>query len=482
MTQLAWGKMCIFAAFCLASAIAAPAQVFKSIESFDGPNGAAPNAPMVQGTDGNLYGTAAAGGANGEGEVYRVTPEGGFTVIYNFCTLANCADGSQPYGPLVLATDGNFYGTTGGGGAHSRGTVFKMTPQAALTTLYSFTGNGDGSAPVGLVQATDGSFYGTTELGANVCYGYGCGTVFRITAGGELRTLYQFCAQTNCPDGGQPVAGVVQGSDGNFYGTTSSGGTGGGGTVFKITPAGALTTLYNFCSQPNCADGGHPSGLVQATNGNFYGTTFAGANENSGTVFEITPDGELTTIHSFCARKNCNDGSKPQDTLVQASDGNLYGTAYHGGTGSTGNVFAITLQGELKVLYNFCMLSSDCADGAYPGTGLVQATNGNFYGTTVFGGTSSCETCGTVFGVSLNFAPFVEAVPNRGSGGQVVGILGNNLAGTTSVTFNGVPSTFSVVGNTVIKATVPSGATTGTIQVTTPGGPRSSNVAFQVAP
>ncbi len=268
--------------------------------------------------------------------------------------------------------------------------VFKITPTGTLTTLYSFcaqSGCTDGEYPVaGLVQGTDGNFYGTTpEGGAN-----GGGTVFKITPTGTLTTLYSFCAQNNCADGANPAAGLVQATDGNFYGTTYAGGANGYGTVFKITPSGTLTTLYSFCSKGGCADGSYPeAGLVQATDGNLYGTTFAatfdGGANGDGTVFKITPSGTLTTLYSFSGP----DGANPWAGLVQATDGNFYGTTYAGGANGDGTVFKTPLTGILTTLHSF-----DGTDGAGPEAGLVQATDGNFYGTTFYGGTNGA---GTVF-------------------------------------------------------------------------------------
>src|ERR1022692_1853466 len=178
-------------------------------------------------------------------------------------------------------------------------------PAQTLTTLFSFDGT-DGAVPqAGLVQATNGDLYGTTESGGTSTNG----TVFKITPGGTLTTLYSFCSQTNCTDGANPYAGLVQAANGNFYGTTQYGGTNHRGTVFKITQGGTLTTLYSFCSQTNCTDGECPfAGLVQAANGNFYGTTESGGRANGyGTVFKITPTGTLTTLHRF----NGMDGAPP---------------------------------------------------------------------------------------------------------------------------------------------------------------------------
>ncbi len=369
---------------------------------------AVPTDGLIQASDGNFYGTTGglsfpAATANG-GAVFKITPSGALTTLYSFCSWKGpyipggfpCLDGADPTG-LIQGSDGNFYGTTYDGGAganpsngdgvHAGGTVFKITPTGTLTTLHSFcnqtgtTSYGattclDGDKPKGkLIQANDGNFYGTTsDGGAN-----GAGTVFKITPSGELTTLYSFCSQTGpngsgglvCLDGASPQGGLIQASDGNFYGT--------GGSVFKITPAGALTTLYLFCRQPNlsgsggpiCPDGQIPVGLIQASDSNFYGTTYGGgANPGgddggvgAGTVFKITPTGALTTLYSFCSLTdsigNCVDGQNPNGGLIQASDGNFYGTTLGGGASDVlesvaGTVFQITPAGALTTLYSFC--------------------------------------------------------------------------------------------------------------------------------
>ena len=319
--------------------------------------------------------------------------------------------------------------------------------------------------------------------GANA-NGLNGGTVFRITPGGTLTTLYSFCSQTNCTDGQDPYAGLVQSADGDFYGTTYSGGANGHGTVFKITPSGTLTTLYSFCSQgvyPNCTDGYYPrAGLVQAANGDLYGTTPGGgpgtcSPPGCGTVFKITPSGTLTTLHSF----NGTDGSAPYAGLVQATDGDLYGTTDLGGAnGSNGTVFKITPSGTLTMLYSFCS-QSGCTDGINPHAGLVQDTNGDFYGTTVDGGTNNN---GTLFRLSVGLGPFVKTQPPNGKVGAAVEILGTNLTGATSVSFNGTAAVFTVLSPSLITTTVPAGASSGEVQVVTPSGTLSSNASFRVVP
>src|SRR6516164_5148138 len=201
------------------------------------------------------------------------------------------------------------------------GAVATPSAQAQIfTTLHSFNGT-DGSQPTAeLVQGTDGKLYGTTQLGGDLssCSGLGCGTVFKITRRGRLRTLYRFCSQSGCPDGQFPAAALVQSTKGTLYGTTTFGGAHGWGTVFKITPQGKLTTLYSFCSQllqGACADGQEPNaGLVRGADGNFYGTTEGGGINGrtyGGTVFKITPSGILTTLYNFCSQSGCTDGTIP---------------------------------------------------------------------------------------------------------------------------------------------------------------------------
>jgi uncharacterized repeat protein (TIGR03803 family) len=475
----------IFFISCVAMPIAMPAQsTFTVLANFYGNDGANPYAGLIQATDGNFYGTTGYGGAKNHGIVFKITPGGKLTTLHSF----DFNDGYEPTAPLVEARSGNFYGTTLGGGANGKGTFFKITPTGKLTTIYNFENYGDSS--VGLVQGTDRNFYGTSFYGgtSSACGTGGCGTVFKISPEGKLTTLHSF----GSADGSYPHAGLVQGTDGNFYGTSLYGGTssacgtGGCGTVFKITPAGQLTTLHSF----DFIDGSEPNApLVETGTGNFYGTTLGGgANGNCipytgcGTVFEMTPAGKLTTFYSF-------KGTGLYDYnvlsyfavagLVQATDGNFYGTTYDGGNSSEcntvpfsegcGTVFKISLEGKLTTLHSF-----GSADGSYPLDGLVQGTDGNFYGTTWAGG-----VYGTVFSISEGLRPFVKTNPSSGKVGTRVTILGNDLAGATSVTFNGTTARFKA-SNTYVTTTVPTGATTGTVEVVTPKKTLKSNVAFRV--
>src|SRR5208283_4207146 len=374
-----------------------------------------------------------------------------FDRLYSFCSQPSCTDGDTPRGGLIQATDGNLYGTTNDGGSNGFGTVFKITPSGTLTTLYNFCSEPDcpdGTYPeTGVIQATDGNFYGTTGS-----------TVFKITPSG---TLIFDVAVDGVPNG------LIQASDGNFYGTTYFGGANSDGTVFKITPSGGtLTTLYSFCSKgtyPDCTDGDVLyAGLVQGADGNFYGTTTNGGANSAGTVFKITPSGKFATLYSFCSQPYCTDGSNPEAGLIQATDGNFYGTTPIGGAYKHhwGTVFKITPGGALTTPHSF---GKDRALGNGP-VGLMQATNGNFYGMTHTGGTSDD---GTIFRLSVGLGPFVETQTTSGTVGSVVVILGNNLTGASSVTFHGIAATFAVVSDTEITATVPTGATTGFVEVKT---------------
>jgi uncharacterized repeat protein (TIGR03803 family) len=502
----------------LSVALSEPGQTFSTLANFTGSNGAHPgwSAPLVQGIDGNGYGTTATGGTNntcssgGCGTFYKITPGGVLTTLYNFCSQQNCTDGNFP-SPLIQATDGNFYGVNALGGKNSGcvssntsqgcGTVFRITPSGSLTTLYSFCSKAncaDGYLPYArLTQASNGDLYGTTFYGGtstNCQYEgeSGCGTVFKITLNGVFTTLHSF----NGTDGGPTFDWMIQARDGNLYGaTTYYGPNSNAGTIFKMTLAGKLTVLHSFCSETNCADGSGPyAGLLQGEDGNLYGTTvFGGANSYSecvigcGTFFSITTSGTLKTIYSFCPQTNCPDGSNPYAGLVQATDGSFYGAADAGanpgctsGYGETGcgTLFKITPSGTLNTMYRFCS-QTNCPDGGNPSTTLLQATNGKFYSTTENGGS---DGYGTVFSAATGIGPFVVTEPTFGKVGTRVGILGQGFSTTTQVFFNGTKATIKVVKKTYLTATVPSGAKTGFVTVKTAGGTLKSNAKFYVKP
>ncbi len=443
---------------------APPAVTFTSLYSFDFADGYEPESPIFQAANGQLYGTTLQGGPSEEGSIFALTPGGNLTFDYSF----DGADGAEPVAGVIQATDGNLYGTTFGD------TIFKITPAGAVSTLYAFclqSGCPDGSVPLGaLIQGSDGNLYGTTQQGGT----NGDGTVFRITLSGALTTLHSFTKA----DGSSPYAGLVQATSGNFYGTTQYGGANGYGTVFAITPGGKLTTLYSFCTQTNCTDGAQPTAqLIQGPDGSLYGTTYEGGGSaecagGCGTVFMITPSGALTTLHTF---SYTTDGGLPVAGVTRGTDGNFYGTTFEGGTSGYGTIFSITPTGTLTTLHDFCV--QICTDGGFPTGGLYQGTDGGFYGTAPACGEYNA---GTAFSIDVGLGPFVRTIPGASAVGTKVGILGTDFSSVKSVTFNGKTAIFTVKSKTLIIATVPKGATTGEVEVKLPGGTLSSNVPFIV--
>ncbi len=440
----------------LVGAIPLGAQTFTLLHSFSGTDGSNPYAGLVQATNGKLVGTTSYGGTHTGGTIFTISTSGALTSLYSFCTLSSCADGTDPRGPVVQASNGNFYGTTSGGGPFSSpGTIFKITTSGTLTTLYTFcalSGCTDGESPFGgLLLALNGNLYGTTDAG-----GTHGGTIFDIKpSGGALSTLYNFCTLSMCADGDSPEATLIQGTDNDLYGTTFGGGSFSYyGTAFKITTSGTFTSLHSF----DGTDGDEPvGGLIQAIDGNYYGTTQTDGTYGYGTVFKLTSSGTFTPLYNFCALSSCPDGSFPEAGLIQGTDGNLYGTTFEGGAHGDGTVFSITTGGTLTTLHSF-----DGTDGNQPWAGLVQDTNGTFYGTTYSGGSSNL---GTVFSLSVGLRPFIKIQPPAGKVGEVVDILGTNLSGATSVTFNGTSALFTKKSSSEITATVPAGLTSGKVPV-----------------
>ena len=486
---------CVVFLLCAATAIASPAATkFKSLVSFNVTDGLNPDfMSVVQGLDGNLYGTTVYGGVNkgcnarqvGCGTVFSITPGGKLTTLYSFCSSTNCTDGAYPVGGLTLATDGNFYGTTSGGGTVGLGMVFKITTAGKLTTVYNFCsqfGCPDGRDPnAPPIQGTDGNLYGVTVLGGTGgCGGcHGGGIAYKLTLGGKLTVLHNFCTGA-CTDGSNPSNPLVQSTDGNFYGVITGRSGYYDGNAFKMTPGGKLTVLYAFCKLTNCTDGAFPYGsLTEGADGALYGTTSGGgavADGGSGTFYKITKAGVPTTLHSFDYETKGNYGALPLAGVVLGTDGNFYGTTYQGGMGCVfgcGTVFKITPKGALTTRYLF-----GGTDGAGP-YGLFQDTRGAFYGATYAGGTTNQ---GTVFSVAVGLGPFVELLPNYSKVGKTIGILGQGLTGTTAVSFNGTAATFTVVSDTYLTAAVPSNTIRGSVTVTTPGGKLTSNTIFRVAP
>ncbi|MGH6889795.1 MAG: choice-of-anchor tandem repeat GloVer-containing protein [Rhizomicrobium sp.] len=338
----------------------------------------------------------------------------GYAVLYSFCSQENCTDGLWPYAGVIEDANGNLFGTTGAGGIASCrlygcGTVFKLAPDGTETVLHAFSASEDGSGPYGGVIAdAAGNLYGTTATGGSSgCGGidYGCGTLFQVQPDGKEKVVYAFGGNN---DGAYPLAGVVADRKGNFYGTTSDGGGGtqcivqfgGCGTVFRVTPRGREKVLYAFTGG---SDGANPqAALVIDRAGNLFGTAAYGGNTSAcnqgdspgcGTVFEVMADGTEKTLYAF---DGGNDGWAPVASLIEDKDGNLYGATQAGGSTTACNgvgcgiVFEIAPDGTENILYDF----TGGGDGAHPSAGLVRDSTGNLYGTTQAGGTSGE---GTVF-------------------------------------------------------------------------------------
>jgi uncharacterized repeat protein (TIGR03803 family) len=477
-------------------AIPAKAQTYTVLHSFNSAiDGANPTGGVTQGLFGDLAGTTVIGGPNGGGTAYTILTNGTFTTLHAFCAMLVgdiCEDGNDLPAGLSRSFEVYVYGVTTSGGFmnNNNGTLFKIGPTGMLTTFVNFTGIGGAnpganpSATLFHYEDSGGDFYGTTEVGGT--NGLNLGTIFSITGKGtDFASLYSFSG----PDGELPVAALAEGNDENLYGTTPSGGANGDGTVFQYNPNTlVLTTLHSFCSSANCTDGKEPLGaLAQGSDGNLYGTTLAGGAHGKGTVFKITPGGTLTVIYSFCSKTSggiCVDGASPEAGPILANDGNFYGTTVLGGTASTacmqaqkngcGTIFKLTPSGALTTLYNFCQETA-CADGNAADSPLVQFTSGELYGTTFEGGANGD---GTVYSLSTGLGPFVIANPSAGPVGVPIKIMGTNLTGATSVTFNGTAATFTVPTSNLISTTVPNGATTGTIKVVTPSGTLSTTMPF----
>ena len=440
------------------------------------PQDPASDLPLTQAQDGNLYGTSQFGGAvvkgAQRGAVFQVTPSGQVTVIHSFDDI----HGQQPTSGLTLGTDGVLYGTTFDGGIsglNRGGTLFKIRTDGTFTLFHRFNNQTDGAGPTYLVQGRDGNFYGTTigEIGTPT----GMGNVFKITPGGKLTILYSFDGIP--PDGANPK-GIVLGKDGAFYGTTIAGGTdsschGGCGIAYKITPNGTFTALHSF-TKSECQSA---NALIQGSDGNLYGTCFLGGTLNMGTIYQLSPAGALKLLYTFG-----NDGTgagKPRVGLTEGTDGKFYGVAFSDPFVHDGIVFQIDSSGNFTVLHAFMG-----SDGNGPGTPLAQHTSGVFYGETVLGGTglAGCFECGVLFSLDTGLKPFAHLVNCAGKVGETIQILGQGFTGTTSVTFNGAAASFSVGSDTLLTATVPPNATNGPVKVVSASQTLQSDRKFRVVP
>jgi uncharacterized repeat protein (TIGR03803 family) len=453
--------------FLVTMAIAAPAQTVSTIYKFS--NGTNPNLPagvMAQGQDGNFYGITLSGGSSANlGAIYKMTSKG---VLTNLHPMAQ-SDGTTCSG-LTLGTDGDFYGTCHNGGANDYGTLFKVTSAGALTVLHNFAVQGstsDGCEPLAPpIQATNGDFYGTTSF----CGTNNYGTVYKLTLAGAYSLLYSFQGPPN--DTLLPL-GLIEGTNGELWGLGNGWIISDGG-VFKITLAGKESLVYAFKGNP---DGAGPyTNLIQGSNGDFYGTTEEGGSAQEGTIFEVTAGGKETVLYSF---PNQLDGAYPTLPLTQGPDGLLYGAATDcaGGGCAQAGLFDITTKGAYKNLYLYPLVCSNCGQPEAP---LLLSTNGTFYSTTEQGGTGD----GSFYSFSNGYNPFISLVNVKsGAEGARVGILGQGFSSKSVVEFGGTKaSTTKLTGTTYILATVPTGALTGDITVTTGSTKLSTIASYKITP
>jgi uncharacterized repeat protein (TIGR03803 family) len=450
-----------------ASAQDTPVLLYKYPNTINNTTGIVSNSFLAQGPDGNFYDTDWDNGTYNQGGVYTMSLSGDYTLLYSFCAEGGSClvTGSNPEGGLTLGTDGNFYGTTSGGGAGDMGTVFKITPAGKLTTLFSFPNTGaDGSNPsFGVFQASNGDFYGVTPSGGSTN-----GTFFRISSTGAFKLLASFHSGVNGANPNLPTLG----RDGNFYGSTHNGGPNSAccGVIYKATAAGKITVLYTFPG----GEGSSVGQLVEGSDGNFWGVTNGVAFVSGGELYKISSSGDLAVVHTF---SGTGDGCCPVSGLIAGSDGYLYGVTNAGGTANVGAIYRVNpSNGDYAVLYSFCGTSPCDAFG--PGPVLAQDTNGTFYGNT--GGNSDGGSY--FFSFDTGLGPFIRTLTTAAAVGKSVVVFGQTFTGVTEVEFNGAEATFSVVSDNQLKAVVPAAATTGPISVVTPAGTLTALSKFYVLP
>jgi uncharacterized repeat protein (TIGR03803 family) len=409
---------------------------------------------IAQGRDGTLYSTTSLGGTAHGGGIFQVTPAGGVSDVWNF---GGQFQGKEPISGLTLGSDGYLYGTDQSDEIGSGyGTIFKFNPVGnTIKTLHVFAGT-DGQDPTAPpIQGTDGNFYGTTSEGGT----YGFGTVYKITPAGVFTSLFSFGGSSGPYNGNSPVFPLVQGIDNNFYGVTTLGGDQNWGVAYKISPQGVLTVLHSFAdidgdgTQPYCT-------LMLANDGNFYGTTGTGGPLNGGTIFQITPQGKYNVLQYF----DYNYYASPAGGLVQASDGNFYGVVSRNPSGALGGAFySMSPQPGGKFLFNWIT----AAEGGVvqPMVALMQHTSGVLYGDSAYGGTANQ---GSFYEMDLGLKPYAALLTIMGKPGKTIQILGQGFKHATRVNFAGVQAKFTVSSDTLLTAAVPVGATTGPVTVVIP--------------
>ncbi len=379
--------------------------------STDGGN---PNGELIKGADGYLYGGTTSGGVNGYGTIFKISTAGDFSVVKGL--LYN--DGVEIYGHLTLASDGNFYGITYRGGINGYGTIFKLTAAGIYSVLHSMSSATDGSSSISsLTEGTDGNLYGTTNSGGASGYG----TVFKITKAGVFTTLKSFNGTT---DGYYCQSDLIQATDGNFYGTCYGGGSDVSGVVFKISSAGVYTVIRNF---KYSTDGGSPkSRLIQNSDGSFYGITYSGGTKSSGTIYKITSTNVFSVLHAFVST---TEGTNSTSALVKGDDGKLYAMATAGGMYNMGTVFSIATDGTFSVLQNF----NGAGLGNAPYNTFIKGADSAYYCTTSYGGAygygSIIKICG---GIASNLYSFNQSKDGSYPKGKLLLASDGNFYGMTN--------------------------------------------------
>ncbi len=468
LTRNATGLMVVLVLLFGISATISTAQTYTDLHDFNcSKEGCNPQFPaqLAQGRDGNLYGTMPKGGTFNFGTFFKATTGGIISVPYTFD--GNNGSGRVPRSGVTLGTDGYLYGATVSGG-QAAGTIFKITPAGTISTLHSFTGqNGttcpstekpDGGSPYAPpIRGKDGFYYGVTSIG----------TAYRITSSGTFTPL---CSPSVLIPFGA-LSPVVQAMDGNFYATSTSG----NGTVFRFSPSGVAKIIHSFIF----SEGSSPVGpVVQGSDGNLYGTTATGGplGSASGTIFKLSLSGTLTPFHAFDRNNKKIEGYGPKAGLLEATDGNLYGSTQFGGDPvcNCGVLFKITKSGVYTVLHTF-----HSGEPSQPEATQIQHTNGKIYG---LANGPHYSDGGSLYSLAVGLKPFVKLMTLSGKSGQTVQILGQGFSGTTAVKFGTGSANFTVVSDTYLIALVPATGTTGLVTVTTSSGTLASNKTFKVIP